>query len=844
MSIVPNPVTHGSSRLLEFEILRDLLAGYASSPLGQRRIAELLPSLDHAWIRTQQQLTTEIREYRRAGGRFEFAGLPEVQKLIEKSRIGGAALETTEIRDIVLVADRGAEWREIVRQPPATMRSDWAAVIELSAGIQDFTAFLRAFRNKILPDGTLDDRASPELSRIRREIEKQKRQIQESLRGYLRKLAEGGTVQDELITIRGERFVIPVKVEQKRRVQGVVHGASSSGQTVFVEPLETIEQNNELVRLLDEEQAEVHRVLLEMTRQIGENAEAILAAAETLAELELQFAKARFSEDYNCVPVTLSETSSVEQGTPTLQDSRGDGRPRPSRASEARLVLHRARHPLLERNLKLKHAKIVPVTIELEGDHRQLVITGPNTGGKTVSLKTLGLLALMAQSGIPVPADRADLPVFDAILADIGDYQSIEQNLSTFSAHVTNIDFISRTATANSLVLLDELGSATDPEEGAALAVAIAEHFRQVGCMIVISTHHTSLKVYGANTAGVINASVGFDEATLQPTYELKIGVPGASAGINIAQRLGLNPAIIASARSRLGSQTQDVGRFLDRLHSDLRDLEAERARMKTREQELDREKSHLATEGRKEQQAKIREMEAKLEVLFRDFEYHARENVNAVQDRAAAQKLSKDAERRIAKMRREFREQFDATIIAHATGADRGDPNAQPGLVKHVSEGDTVKLKSMGRAAVVKKKIGDHHFDVEIGSMKMRIAREDIAEVLANAQPRGSETPVQAARSRGISVSLQNEANSLNTPTEINVIGRTVDEATSEVEKFVDRAFLAGMQRVRIVHGSGMGILRKALRQHLKKHPHVESITEPPINEGGGGATVVELRV
>ncbi len=815
MTFVPNPVTHASSRLLEFEALRDLLAGYASSLLGQRRIAELVPSLDRGWIETQQQLTAEIREYRRVGGRFEFAGLPEIKKLIEKSRIAGAALETTEIRDVVLVADRGAEWREIVRQPPAAMRSEWTAVAALSAGIQDFTGFLRAFRNKILPDGTLDDRASPELGRIRREIEKQKRQIQESLRGYLRKLAEGGTVQDELITIRGERFVIPVKVEQKRRVQGVVHGASSSGQSVFVEPLETIEQNNELVRLLDEELAEVHRVLLEMTRQIGENADAILAAAEILAELELQFAKARFAEDYNCVAVTLV-------------------------SEPASLLLHRARHPLLERNLKLKSAKIVPIAIELEGDHRQLVITGPNTGGKTVSLKTLGLLALMAQSGIPVPADRADMPVFDAILADIGDYQSIEQNLSTFSAHVTNIDFISRTATANSLVLLDELGSATDPEEGAALAVAIAEHFRKVGCMIAIATHHTSLKVYGANTAGVINASVGFDEATLQPTYELKIGVPGASAGINIAQRLGLNPAIIASARSRLGSQTQDVARFLDRLHADLRELETERSRMKAREEALDREKAQLASDGRKEQQAKIREMEAKLEALFRDFEYHARETVNAVQDRAAAQKLSKDAERRIAKMRREFREQFDATVVAHATGADRGDPNAQPSLVKHVSEGDTVKLKSMGRAAVVKKKIGDNHFDVEIGSMKMRIAREDVAEVLM----RVSDSPVEAARARGISVSLQSEVSGRNMPTEINVIGRTVDEATSEVEKFVDRAFLAGMTRVRIVHGSGMGILRKALRQHLQKHPHVESVTEPPINEGGGGATVVELRV
>jgi DNA mismatch repair protein MutS2 len=608
-------------------------------------------------------------------------------------------------------------------------------------------------------------------------------------------------------------------VEQKRRVQGVVHGASSSGQTVFVEPLETIEQNNELVRLLDEEQAEIHRVLLEMTRQIGENAEPIQTAAEVLADLELQFAKARFAEDYNCVAVTLTTAS---------------------------LLLHRARHPLLERNLKQKNAKVVPITIELEGDHRQLVITGPNTGGKTVSLKTLGLLALMAQSGMPVPADRAEMPVFDAILADVGDYQSIEQNLSTFSAHVTNIDFISQTATKNSLVLLDELGSATDPEEGAALAVAIAEHFRQIGCMIVISTHHTSLKVYGANTDGVINASVGFNESTLQPTYELKIGVPGASAGINIAQRLGLNPAIIEFARARLGSQTKDIARFLDRLHEDLRNLEQERSKLQARELELEKEKATLAKEGRKEQQSKIREMEGKLESLFRDFEYQARETVNAVQDRAAAQKLSKDAERRIAKMRREFREHFDSTVVAHATGADRGDPNAQPSLVKHVSEGDSVKLKSLGRAAVVKKKIGDNHFDVEIGSMKMRIAREDIAEVLSSSQARANPqaTPVEAARARGITVSLQNETSDLNTPTEINVIGRTVDEATSEVERFVDRAFLAGMPRVRIVHGSGMGILRKALRQYLQKHPHVESVTEPPSNEGGGGATVVELRV
>jgi DNA mismatch repair protein MutS2 len=282
------------------------------------------------------------------------------------------------------------------------------------------------------------------------------------------------------------------------------------------------------------------------------------------------------------------------------------------------------------------------------------------------------------------------------------------------------------------------------------------------------------------------------------------------------------------------------VARFLDRLHADLRELETERSRMKAREQELDREKAQLASDGRKEQQAKIREMEAKLEALFRDFEYHARETVNAVQDRAAAQKLSKDAERRIAKMRREFREQFDATVVAHATGADRGDPNAQPSLVKHVSEGDTVKLKSMGRAAVVKKKIGDNHFDVEIGSMKMRIAREDIAEVLM----RVSDSPVEAARARGISVSLQSEVSGRNMP-DRNQRHRPHRGRSHQRSREIRGPRVSGRHaRVRIVHGSGMGILRKALRQHLKKHPHVESVTEPPINEGGGGATVVELRV
>jgi DNA mismatch repair protein MutS2 len=851
---MPAPLAHTSARVLEFESLRQLLRGYASSPLGQNRIATLTVSTDREWIQTQQNLATEIGEFRRVGGRFDFAGLIEVAALVEQSRIAGVALETTGIRDVIRVIDRAAAWREIALHPPAAMRSEWREVRSVSAGVADFTDFLRWFRDRIQPDGTLDDKASPELSRIRRDREKQRRVIQESLRGYLRRLAEGDMVQDELITIRGERFVIPVKIEQKRRVQGVVHGASSSGQTVFVEPLETIEQNNELVRLLEEELAEIHRILLEMTERIGARAGEILAAVDVLGEVELQFAKARFAEDYGCVAVKLSHSwrdgdpvpaaepheSGDELPSRAQPDPPGD-RPPLGPAAEARLLLDQARHPLLERNLRSKGLAVVPITLELEGARRQLIITGPNTGGKTVSLKTIGLLALMAQAGLPVPADRAELPVFDAILADIGDYQSIEQNLSTFSAHVTNIDFISRTATARSLVLLDELGSATDPEEGAALAVAIASHFGRIAGMTVISTHHTSLKVYGANTPGVVNASVGFNETTLEPTYELKTGVPGASAGINIAQRLGLNPSIIASARARLSTHARDVGQFLDKLHADLREVDQERLRLQKSQQELQREKDRLAGEGKKDQQAKVREMEKKLDGLLRDFEYHAREAVNAVEDRAAAQKLSKDAERRIAKLRREFREQFDSAVVAHSTGADQGDPHARPQLVRHVSEGDTVKLKSTGRSARVSRRIDDDHFEVEMGAMKMKIDRADIAEVLASARP-VAETPVKAARARGVSVSLQREE--ANVPTEINVIGQTVDDASREVEKFVDRAFLAGLPRVRVVHGSGMGILRKALRQMLQQHPHVASVAEPPQNQGGGGATVVELRV
>lgn len=566
--------------MLEFDAVRAWLGGFASSPLGKDRIAKLEPSRDPAWIGRQHQLTKELRVYLRAGGRFEFAGLTPPGELLELARIKGAALALEQIRDLLMLADRAMQWRQIGLHPPVDLREGWLAVDELTRQLADLNGFIGYFTNKIHPDGTLDDHASPELARLRREIEKQKRSIQESLRGQLRRLAEGGAVQDELITLRGERFVIPVKAEQKRRVPGVVHGASSSGQTVYVEPMETIEQNNELVRLIEDEAEEVHRILQEMTRRIGESSTDLAVAAEVLAELELQFAKARFAEEF-------------DGATPSL--------------TERELRLTSARHPLLERNLRAQGRSAIPMSLEMTGVNRQLIISGPNTGGKTVALKTIGLLALMNQAGIPVLAAEAHLPIFDSVLADIGDYQSIEQNLSTFSAHVTNIDFISKHATGESLVLLDELGSATDPEEGAALAVSIAEHFHELGTLTIISTHHTALKVYAASREGVLNASVGFDEKTLQPTYQLRVGVPGASAGINIAQRLGLNPKIIAAARMRVTSQTQEVAHFLDRLQEEVRQVEGERAQLRRRQAEVAKEKQRLEAEGLVDQKKRLR---------------------------------------------------------------------------------------------------------------------------------------------------------------------------------------------------------------------------------------------
>jgi DNA mismatch repair protein MutS2 len=831
---IPSPVQNADFVALEWEPLLAFIAGFAASPVGRIAILSLRPSSDEAWITRQHKLTGEVRLLLNEQVSIPLGGLFDPTQLAAKAQIPGAALEAAELQSVARLANDVAAWQSLLQSPPARVAGKLPCLAELSSALTtNLRALAESIERKIQPDGSLADDASPELNRIRREQERQKRQIEESLRAALRKLSSDGATQEDLITIRGDRFVIPVRSELKRRVSGVVHGASSSGQTVYVEPLETIEQNNELVRLIEEEQAEIHRIFVALTHQVGGYAESLVAGARVLALVDTLQAAARFARDYDCVEPTV---------TPD------------------RLTLNAARHPLLERHLRAVgnaagaltdssspgKNSVVPLTLELTSDARQLIISGPNTGGKTVTLKTTALLAMMAQAGLPVPATAASFPIFTAFLADIGDSQSIEAELSTFSAHILNLDRLSRLADTHSLVLLDELGSATDPEEGSALAVAVASYFLTAGAWSLISTHHTSLKVYAANTPGVLNAAAGVDEVTLVPNYQLRLGVPGASAGIQTAARLGLNADIITAARERLGSQQVDIARFLDKLHKELTQLEGDRKAAREQQYALNQERARLAREGDVELRNRTRELETKLASLLKDFEFQMRENVRAIEDRASQQKLSKEAERRIQRLRREFQESFNQTVVAHRTGADQGDANAQPHVLRHIATGDQVRIKSMNKIAVVRREIEKDLFEVALGPIKMRVKRDDCSAV----SPLGAEStsekrpdPLAAARKqKNIHVTVTS-ANTDEMRMEINLIGRTVDEATEELEKYLDRAFLAGLPRVRIIHGHGAGVLRRGVRDFLKSHPHVATLAEAPQNEGGQGATLVELR-
>ncbi|HME10397.1 MAG TPA: Smr/MutS family protein, partial [Bryobacteraceae bacterium] len=730
--------------------------------------------------------------------RIRFDSIPDIRQAVVLLQIEGAGLEALQIYALTQFLDVVGEIRSL-------LTAVWERFPRLgakAAGLVDLRSLLRDLRGKILPDGSLADDASVALNRIRREIEKQKRQIQVSLERFLRAHHSDGTLQEDFITIRDDRFVVPVIAGQQRKVSGVIHGASGTGHTLFVEPLETIDLNNDLVRLRDEEQREVIRILRELTELLRSHASGIQGAAEVIGALELLFAKAEFAQEFDCAI------------------------PRFSPENSRRLILKDARHPVLEDLLRRQRKPIVPISLELDENTRTLLISGPNTGGKTVSMKTVGLLVLMAQSGLPVPAAQAEFPLFDQVLADIGDQQSIAESLSSFSAHIAHIREMLYDVTRDSLVLLDELGRATDPEEGGALGVVILDTFRAAGAFTFASTHLLALKVFGANAAGVLNASMGFDETTLQPTFVLRLGAPGKSAGLEIAGRLGMPPEMIERARQTMSTQDRDIARFLSEVHERLdsiatseRQLAAARAALEAREQSL-------AKEWEQRESAKLREVERRCDAAIAEFEARARETIDRIAASSEHRKASEQALRRVAETRREFRDQIQGKVLANT-------PAAKPELV--LEEGSRVRLRGVREPARVRRKIGPDRFEVEAGYMKMQVSIDDVEEVL----PAAGET---SRLPRNVSFQPAGPKWDVSYR-EINIIGKRAEEACEEVDKFLDSAAVASVDRVRIVHGHGMGILKKAVAELLTVNPHVEKFYPASPAEGGAGATVVELK-
>lgn len=801
-----------SADLLEFEELRRLLARYIFSTLGGEELDRVAPCTDRSWIEETLAETGEAMEYLRVASqpqrpargaaiRLRFDSLPDTASAARKLDVEGASLEAREILDLGVLLDRASDIRALLR----AMADRFPRLSVRAESIAEFRPLLADLAGKILPDGSIADHASVALARLRRDLERQRRLIQESLERFLRQHREEGILQEEFVAIRNERFVIPLIAGQKRKVQGIIHGASGTGHTLFIEPLETIDLNNELVRLSEEELREVHRILRDLTERLRAYSPAIASAIRAMGELELLFAKAQFGLDFDCVVPHFSP-----------EDQR-------------RLRLEKARHPLLEDVLRRKKKQVAPISVQLDGACRTLLISGPNTGGKTVALKTVGLLSLMAQSAMPVPAAGAEFPLVDQVLADIGDNQSILESLSTFSAHIARVRSMLEYVTPESLVLLDELGRATDPEEGGALGTAVLERFHTTGALTIASTHLMALKAYGASATGVLNGSMGFDDETLEPTYLLRVGAPGKSAGLEIASRLGLPPVLIEHARARMGSSERDIARFLADLHERLAENTALAESLRQEREALDRRQKSLEREWQARETAKLKEIERRSDLLMEKFEQQAKEVIDRIAQSGSQRKAVENARRQAARTQREFEHELETTVLA-------ADDESRQGALERpkIEEGARVRLKGVRDPARVRKLLPHDAVEVEAGFLRMQVPIDDVLEVL----PAAGET-----RALPKNVSFQPGPKWNIVQRELNVIGRRAEEAREEVDKFLDSAALASIDRVRIIHGHGMGVLKKTIAALLKDHPHVEKFSEAPPSEGGAGATIVDLK-
>jgi DNA mismatch repair protein MutS2 len=791
--------------VLEFDKLRELLRLRTTCAPGRRAVDALEFSGDHAALEAAFAQIREAREWLRKDRELGFGGLADPKGWLAQIESPGAVLEPAQLLEVATLLDTAGWLRTQFREEVA----QFPLLAGRAASLGDFRDVLAAIRRAILPNGEISDDASPALRRIRVSIAQTRESIQKSLKQILRaRNVSGG---DDYVTLRNDRFVIPVRAEHRRSVLGVVHGASGTGQTVFLEPLETVETNNQLVQLAEDEAAEILRILRALTERLQLLRGPLAAAAETIADFDSLFARARFARDFDAAI--------------------------PEFAAASELRLESARHPVLEDKLRRQNRAVVPMTLTLGGAERLLVISGPNTGGKTVALKTTGLAALSAQSGIPVAAQRAVLPLFDRVLVDIGDEQSIAADLSTFSAHMLNLKSMLDSATSDSLVLVDEMGTGTAPEEGAALAVALLDEFRAKNCIVLATTHHDRLKAYASTAPGVVNAAVEFDDVNLRPTYRLMVGVPGGSSGIAIAQRLGLATTIIERARSLLTPESREAADLIAYLHRSRDELDRMQHQMTAERHALEQERQKLRTEWVGRQQKRIKDLEEKFAEMQKRFDENVARVVEAVKERELRAQVEKSARRKMQDVRTEARDDLNAAVVQTLSEAqaDLGLSQAASVAVSadQLQPGERIRVRGFNKPVVLRR-IDGSSAEIEAGPLRMKVAIDEITGVEGTAAP---------AASTRLNITVTAQPGEGAATDEINVIGSTVEEATDRVDKFLDDAALANRNRVRIIHGHGTGALRKGLTQFLSSHPLVQRVSSEADDRGGKAVTLVDLK-
>jgi DNA mismatch repair protein MutS2 len=807
-------VSRSAQAVLEFDRLKEIVGGYTTCAPGRRAIAALAPQQDVAALSAEFALINEAVAYLRAGPELGFGSLADPETWLARLAVPASVLAVGELLDATSLM----ELVNVVRQ---TFKEDAAKHPQLSAraaALADLRHLTTAIRRAILPNGEISDDASPQLRRIRTGIAQGRDKIRRSLESILR--ARGETTGEDYVTLRNDRFVIPVRASERRNVPGVVHAASSTGQTVFVEPLEAIDLNNRLVQLSEEELVEISRILTELTERLRADRTALSAAAALIAHLDSVFARARFAREIDCV-------------MPTFQSGNF-------------LRLDSARNPVLEAKLRPLGRQAVPLSLALGGDETVTVISGPNTGGKTVALKSVGLAALSAQSGIPVAADRAELPIFDRVLADIGDEQSIAADLSTFSAHIVNLKSMLDVVTDRSLILVDEMGTGTAPEEGAALAVALLEEFRARRALTIATTHHDRLKSYASTTPGIVNAAMEFDEENLQPTYRLLVGVPGTSSGLEIARRLGLPARVVEHARASLSPESREARDLIAYLHRSRDEMEQIKQQAREELAQLETERRSLQTEWVERQKKRIAELERNFQETQKRLESEISHLAEEIRDRTLRAQIEKQSGKRIAKIGAEARADTNAAVV-ETLAASQEDLGVSPSVAgkpvapEQLSAGQRITVKNFKQPVVFRRHDG-RMAEIEAGPLRMRVPLSDVIAIeVDKSQTAKADAAVASNLRHGITVHAQSSDEPV--ADEINVIGCTVEEATRRVDKFIDEAALAAKPSVRIIHGHGMGALRRGLGEFLSAHPLVESIRHETEDRGGAAITIAELK-